>query len=47
MTKNKEIEAEYFESSKSVVFNIKPVADDIDKLMREYDKLEKNENGKK
>ena len=47
MIDKKEIDAEYFESTESLAFNIQPVTEDIDKLMKGYDKLEKNDTGKK
>lgn len=47
MIKKKEIYAEYFQSTKSVVFDKKANIDEIDALMEQYKKWEKEGIGKK
>ncbi|KKN35736.1 hypothetical protein LCGC14_0780770, partial [marine sediment metagenome] len=45
--KNKEIYAEYFKSTKSLVFDQRANIDEIDKLMEAYKEWEEKEVGKK
>ena len=47
MIKNKEIYAEYFKSTQSVVFDKQTNIDEIDKLMEAYKEWEEKEVGKK
>jgi urease gamma subunit len=47
MINKNEIDATYFDSTKSVAFNIQPVGDEIDKLLKTFDDLEKQGEGKK
>lgn len=47
MTRNNEIYAEYFESSKAVVFNQQANIKEIDKLMEQYKQWEEEGISKK
>jgi parallel beta-helix repeat protein len=47
MIQENEIDAEYFKSSKSIVFNRQTIGNEIDKLVEEYQKWEEEKKGKK
>ena len=47
MIKKKEIYAEYFESTKSLVFDQQTNINEIDDLMKKFDEWEKETRGKK
>jgi hypothetical protein len=47
MINKNEIDATYFNSTKSVAFNIQPVGEEIDKLLKTFEDLEKQGEGKK
>ena len=46
MIKNKEIDAEYFKSSKSIVYNRQTASGEIDELIEEFKKWEEEKPGK-